>query len=134
MKRLFAIAVAGMLCTPCFAAPTKAEAEKWYQDFRAAKDKVLDGLFITKTNEHMKLNRQMVQLNQRAEKLFGLPYTSDISVCTQAAISLQEVWRNIADIGRTGQVDKMTPGHIALIAWGGGEKYPACLDQIDKLK
>ena len=103
-----------MICTPCLAAPTKADAEKWYTEFRAAKDKVFDGLFITKAGEHMKFNQQMTQLTRRAEKLFGQPFTSEISVCTQASISLQEVWRNIAEIGRTGQVDKMTPSHIAL--------------------
>lgn len=113
---------------------SKADAEKWYQDFRASKDKVFDGLFITKDSEHIKFNQQITQLTRRAEELFGEPYTSEIAVCTQASISLQEVWRNIAEIGRTGQVEKTTPSHIASMAWGGGENYPACLDQIDKLK
>ncbi|WP_035384016.1 hypothetical protein [Ferriphaselus sp. R-1] len=115
-------------------ATSKAEAEKWYQDFRAAKDKVFDGLFIKKTDEHRQFNQETTQLTRRAEALFGEPFTSEIAVCTQASISLQEVWRNIAEIGRTGNVDETVPSHIAVMAWGGGEKYPACLDQIDKLK
>ena len=134
MKRLLVMVIAGMLCTPCVAAPKKADADKWYRDFRAAKDKVFDGLFITKTGEHRKLNQQMSQLTGQAVKLFGEPYTSEISICTQASISLQEVWRNIADIGFSGQFDKMTPSHIASMACLGGEKYPDCLDQISKLK
>lgn len=113
---------------------SKEDAEKWYQDFRAAKDKVFDGLYIQKTDEHRQFNQEVTQLTRRAEVLFGEPYTSQISVCTQASISLQAVWGNIAEVGRTGKVDTTTPSYIASMAWGGGEKYPSCLDMIGELK
>lgn len=125
---------APVITTPSHSTTSKVEAEKWYQDFRSAKDKVFDGLFIKKTDEHRQFNQEITQLTRRAETLFGEPYTSEAAVCTQASISLQEVWRNIAEIAQTGNVDATVPSHIALMAWGGGEKYPLCVDQIESLK
>ena len=116
------------------AAPKKADAEKWYKDFRAAKDKVFDGLFITKTKEHMQFNGTVVQLVSRAEKLFGEPLTSELANCTIVAISLQSAWGEMEQITRTQTLKNNTLPLIASMAWGGGEKYESCLDQIDKLK
>lgn len=134
MKKIIVFLIACMLCAPCLAAPKKSDAEKWYQDFRGAKDKVFDRMFITKTGDHTKLSQQIAMLTKRAEKLFGRPFTSDIAVCTQSAISLEEVWAGITEINRATQVNKMTPSHIASMAWNGGEDYPTCIDLIDKLK
>ena len=116
------------------ASPNKAEADKWYKDFRAAKDKVFDGSFVTKVNEHMKQTQQLAQLRSRAEKLFGEPLTSKLANCTVAAYNLQTVWSSIAEIARKGQLDNRTPAFIAVMAWTGGENYPVCIDEIDKLK
>lgn len=129
-----AIVLILLFSAPCFANTSKAEAEKWYQEFRSAKDKVFDGLFITKTEEHIKLTTQINDLNRRAEKLFGEPLTSALANCTSVAIGLQAVWGEIANLARTSQLDQKTPAFIASMAWLGGEKYPTCLDEIDKLK
>lgn len=119
---------------PAIAAPTKAEAEQWYEEFRSAKDKVFDGLFITKTDQHLPLTKKIFELNRRAEKLFGQPLTSDLANCTIVAGNLQAVWGEIADLARTSNMKREMPAFIALMAWSGGEKYPTCLTEIDKLK
>lgn len=115
-------------------ATSKAEAEKWYDEFRVAKDKVFDGLFISKTTEHIKLTGQLNELTSRAEKLFGKPMTSDLANCTSSALAVQIIWENISDLARTGQLKTNLPAYIATKAWNGGEKYPTCLNEIDKLK
>lgn len=123
-----------LFSTQGFADTSKSEAEKWYQEFRSAKDKVFDGLFITKTNEHMKLTMQLNELEKRAEKLFGQPLTSQLATCTVVAIDLDTVWDEIHTLARTGQLEPSKPSFIASMAWAGGEKYPTCLAEIDKLK
>lgn len=114
--------------------PTKADAEKWYQDFRVAKDKVFDGLFIKKTEEHIKLKTELYELTDRATTLFGEPMTSKLSYCTIVAIDLTEAWVTAAEIVRTGDLDRNAPNRIAAMAWSGGEKYGECLDTMDLLK
>lgn len=114
--------------------PTKADAEQWYQDFRAAKDKVFDGLFIKKTEEHIKLKTELHELTDRATKLFGEPMTSKLSYCTIVATDLTNAWEATAEIVRTGDIDRNPPNNIARAAWSGGEKYGECLDTIDLLK
>ena len=116
------------------AAPSKIEAEKWYKDFRAAKNKVFDGGFVTKTNEHLKLSQQLADLRKSAEKLFGEPMTSELANCTVATINLQNVWSSVAGIVRNGQLENRNLTFIASTAWSGGENYPTCLNEIDKLK
>ena len=116
------------------AAPNKTEAERWYKDFRAAKNKVFDGGFVTKTNEHLKLTQQLAELTKRAEKLFGEPMTSELANCTVAAINLRNVWSSIAGIVRNGQLENRNLTFIVSTAWSGGENYPTCLNEMDKLK
>jgi hypothetical protein len=116
------------------ATPSKIEAEKWYKDFRAAKDKVFDGSFVTETNEHLKLTEQLNNLTKRAAKLFGEPMTSELANCTVAAINLRNVWNSISGIVRNGQLENRNLTFIATTAWSGGENYPTCLNEIDKLK
>ncbi len=134
MKYSILLITLALISPTSYAEPTKAKAEKWRTEFRAAKDKVFDALFITKTSEHQNLTKKLNQLNAQAEKLFGKPMTSELASCTIAAIDLKGVWQHIAEIGRTGQLDKMVPSGIAYAAWNGGEHYPECLDAMDKLK
>jgi hypothetical protein len=131
-KILFALLL--LFGLPSMAEPTRAEAEKWYEEFRSAKDKVFDGLFITKTDQHLPLTKRMIELNRRAEKLFGLPMTSELANCTIVAINLQTIWGEIADLARTSNLKREMPAFLAAMAWSGGEKYPTCLAEIDKLK
>ena len=133
MKQVI-LALLVVFSAPSIAAPTKAEAEQWYEEFRAAKDKVFDGLFIEKTNEHMVLTKQIIDLNRQAEKLFGEPLTSPLANCTSSAIGLQAIWSEIADLARTGNLEQRKPAYIASMSWRSGEKYPTCLAEIEKLK
>ncbi|MEO7343223.1 MAG: hypothetical protein ABIU85_00155 [Methylotenera sp.] len=134
MNKLIIILAALIISTPALAAPKKTEADKWYKDFRAAKDKVFDSLFIKATNEHYKFNGKLVQITERAEKLFGQPMTSELANCTVVAMDLQTAWQNMADLSRAGLKDTSNLPNIAQSAWSGGEKYGTCLNELDKLK
>lgn len=124
----------GLTVFPAIAAPKKADAEKWYADFRKAKDKALDALAIGKPEQYRSVSMQISNLRDRAVKLFGEPMTSDLARCTTSVMSLQNVWNEISMIGATGKLDKMTPAFIAQNAWSGGDDQSICRNEIEKLK
>lgn len=119
---------------PSIAAPNKVAADKWYADFRKSKDKALDALAINKPDKYQSIYKEISALKDRSVKLFGEPMTSDLARCTSSVMSLEDVWTNIAVIGATGKLDKMTPAFIAQSAWSGGDDQSTCRDEIEKLK
>ena len=116
------------------AAPSKAAADKWYSDFRKAKDKALDALAINKKEQYRSVHAEIEALQKRAVKLFGEPMSSDLARCTSSASYLGDVWSEITSIGGTGNVGKMTPSLIAQFAWSGGDDQAICRAELEKLK
>jgi hypothetical protein len=47
--------------------PQKADAEKWLTDFRAARDKTSDALFLNDANKRSQLTPVLKELRDRAE-------------------------------------------------------------------
>lgn len=114
--------------------PPKHEADAWLDSFRAAKNKVFDGLFINNTEEHPAFNRHLFTLSEDASKLFKYsPTGSQLNDCSLVATNLMTAWHDSAEIVRTGNTELHPPNAIILSAWQGSEQYGNCLAAIKAL-
>lgn len=116
---------------PASAIPNKADAEKWLANFRAARDKTSDALFVNDAEKRAKLTPVIVELRDRAEKIFS----DDFSVCISAAEYVNGYWMNENFL----MMDPNHNTHIQLtglltLVWEGGQAYGTCRDLIDTIK
>jgi len=130
MRKLLIVIAAGLICTPCLAAPKKTDAEKWLSDFRAAREKTGDALFLSNPAKRSAHMQTLMKLRDRSEQVFGQQ-----SDCSSAATGLVGMWGNEIDLARGGSNSPyMEASSLAGLAWESGQSYGNCRNMIDGMK
>jgi hypothetical protein len=70
MKKLMSIIPLLILSITAHADPQKADVDKWWAEFRAARDRTSDPLFISHFEKRRALTQEIENLQATAEKLF----------------------------------------------------------------
>ena len=130
MKKFSILLVGLVVSLSCIAAPQKIDAQKWLKDFRDAKDKTRDAIFITKLEKRQEHSQVLKNLDLRAQKLFGQDMV--FSDCAMAATHLSHVWQN--EIQLLNKSDNVTLGGLTNAAFETGQSYGYCRDVIDGIK
>ena len=130
MKNFSILLVGLVVSLSCIAAAQKIDAQKWLKDFREAKDKTRDAIFITKLEKRLEHAQILRNLELRAQKLFGQDMV--FSDCAIAAINLSHVWQN--EIQLLNKSDNVTLGGLTNVAFETGQYYGYCRDVIDGIK
>lgn len=129
MKRItFAIAMV-LISTMCQAAPKAADAKKWLSDFRSAREKTSDALFLNDRTKSAKHTQVIMALRDRANKVFG--QTSD---CTATAEYLVSIWTTEIEIAIGSSNPNMAASSLTNLAWEAGQNYAICRDTVDSMK
>lgn len=108
----------------------KADAEKWLSDFRNARDKANDALFLNDAEKRPLHTPVVMELVDRAEHIFG-----EGSECAKAAGHLNGAWmlEVFLMLNPSRNTNINLSGAMGL-AWEGGQVYGDCRDIIDNLK
>lgn len=109
--------------------PKKADADEWLADFRAARDKTGDALFLNDPVKRPAHTQVLMKLRDRAEVMFG---DGD---CTKAAELVNSYWRSVVSL----MISPSSNPHINLSgivtsSWEGGQSYASCRQLIDGIK
>lgn len=129
MKKTFLVGMLLITTQVVQAAPTKAAAEAWGQDFRKLRDKTTDALVLRDAVGAPRgaMRTQLEQLVQRASKMWG-----DYGDCTRASQSLLTAFDTTFEVVRAG-------GYIGTSAltrqsFEAGQAWAACRSVIDSAK
>lgn len=129
MKKLtIAMALCGITMA-AQAAPNKAAAEAWGQDFRRLKDKSSDALVLRDSvgGKRSAMRTDLDKLTQRAAKMWG-----EFSVCHKAAHTLQLAYDETGTVMR--QSDHAATSLLFRFAMESGQSWASCRDEIDNAK
>jgi hypothetical protein len=129
MKKLtIAIAMCAIAMTS-HAAPNKAAADAWGQDFRRLKDKASDALVLRDSvgGKRSSMRTDLDKLTQRAAKMWG-----EFSVCHKAAHTLQLAYDETGTVMR--QSDHAATSLLFRFAMESGQSWASCRDEIDNAK
>ena len=114
--------------------PKKADAEKWLTDFRSARDKTQDALFLNDAVKRTAHAFVLTNLEDRAKKLFG-DVLDQYGDCTKVAMSVSNYWQNVISLmGTLSNHPHMEISSIVAMAWEGGQVYASCREKIDAIK
>jgi len=129
MKKLFIAIVMCAITMTAQAAPNKATAEAWGQDFRRLKDKASDALVLRDSVgvKRSALRAELDKLTQRTAKMWG-----EFSVCHKAAQTLQLAYDETGTIMR--QSDHAATSLLFRFAMESGQSWASCSDEIDNAK
>ncbi|MFZ4704138.1 MAG: hypothetical protein ACOYMG_29175 [Candidatus Methylumidiphilus sp.] len=131
---IFPVYAGPKAAAPHFVAPKKADAEKWLTDFRAARDKTQDALFLNDEVKRRLHEQVLISLEDRAEKIFGDVF-SQYGDCTKAAMSANGYWADVISLMRSpSNHPNMEISSIVAMAWEGGQVYASCREKIDAMK
>jgi hypothetical protein len=129
MKKLFIICALIATELSAHAAPSKAAAEVWGQDFRKLRDKATDALVLRDAvgAPRSALRGQLEHLTQRAAKMWG-----DYGDCTRASQSLLAAFDTTSEVVRGGGY--IGTSALARQAFEAGQGWAACGNVIDSTK
>lgn len=130
-KSLLIIGLA-IINTIAHADPSKTDAERWLLDFRLARDRTNDALFIHHFDNRRKLTAEIESLKARAEKLFD---KTKYQACVNTINSVNsywtsEVWLMSSPTSET----HVTISGVVDGAWEAGQTYVECRQLINALK
>lgn len=129
MKTLIVVALAALMSAPCYAAPTKSQANDWLDKFETAQASSGDALILNNPAKRRELMQKIIAVRDRAEKLFG-----ESSECTSAANGLVAVYQDEMELAQGSRNAHMTASGLASAAWAAGEYFDACENKIDSIK
>lgn len=129
MKKLALFAVLIFTASTCQAAPKVADAKKWLSDFRSAREKTSDALFLNDPAKSAKHTQVIMALRDRSNKVFG--QTSD---CTTAAEYLVSIWTTEIELARGSNNPHIAVSSLTNLAWEAGQNYAACRNAVDLMK
>jgi hypothetical protein len=111
------------------AAPTKAAAEAWGQDFKKLRDKTTDAFVLRDAvgAPRSAMRTQLEQLAQRASKMWG-----DYGDCTRASQSLLTAFDTSFEVVRVGGY--IGTSALTRQAFETGQGWAACRSVIDSTK
>ena len=118
------------LSTIAQAEPSKAEAEKWLNDFTVAREKTYDSKLMGNDEQRIAYTQVLNKLRDRAEKLFGdTPHH-----CTSAIYSVSNYWIDVNYL-MSNPTDKPQDNlsQIVSLSFDSGHQYLNCLKLIDNL-
>ncbi len=127
-KQSIALAVC-VITMAAQAAPNKAAAEAWGQDFRRLKDKSSDALVLRDSvgGKRSAMRSDLDKLTQRAAKMWG-----EFSACHKAAHTLQLAYDETGTVMR--QSDHAATSLLFRFAMESGQSWASCRDEIDSVK
>lgn len=111
------------------AAPSKLDASKWLKDFRSAREKTTDALFLNDAVKRSKHTQTILALRDRSHKIF--PQTSE---CIAASEALFNMWSNEIELVTNQSQPNLSATGLSHMAWEGGQNYYICRETVDSMK